>query len=263
MKKILFAITSVMTLALTSCIEGTGSNQTYWLSRVVTIKTSGSSTKYIADYTGEEFVEADFTNLKTSEQLTLFGLTDAKRAEMVIRLDINALNEQSITLEDAQKIDVQSVTNITPTDSMRPFSSWMQKPLYGNYAPIVWVAEGYLNVMPVIPSNKEGKYFLTAEKVMSDTIYLRLDATYTPNANKTDMVDKIQCFDLRTLKDTANADLEQRAKMVEVLEAIKLHKNDSMRIVLTGEFDWTKINGKDTIGDMRAITDYFKCKFIQ
>ena len=51
--------------------------------------------------------------------------------------------------------------------------------------------------------------------------------------------------------------------MIEVLSAIKQHKNDSMRIVLTSSFDWKKINGKDTIGDLKVITDYFKCEFIQ
>lgn len=264
MKKILFALASVVLLALASCFEDTGNRRESYHRRVVTVDTNSGSTKYIADYTGEVFKDADFTNLKTPEQVAQFGIADAKRAELFIRLNVDNEYKQTITLESAQKIDVQPVTNITPTDSLLPFSSWMQKPLFDNfYSPIVWVAEGYLNVVPVIPSNGEGRYFLTAEKAVSDTLYLRLDATYTPNANKQGYIDKLQCFDLRTLKDTVNADLEQRAKMIEVLEAIKQHKNDSMRIILTGKFDWKKINGKDTIGDMRAITDYFKCGFIQ
>ena len=261
MKKILFAIASVMTLALTSCFENTGYNSTYYFSRVVTVTPTSNSVKFVADYTGEEF--KGFTNLKTEEQLAQFGLADAKRAELYIRLDVDNENKQEITLEQAQKVDIQSVSNTTPTDSIRPFASWMQKPLFNDYAPIVWVADGYLNVVPVIPSDEEGKYFLTAEKAINDTLYLRLGASYTPNKNKQNSVDKLQCFDLRTLNDTADADLEQRAKMIEVLEAIKQHKSDSMRIVLTGKFEWTKINGKDTIGDMKAITDYFKCEFIR
>ena len=261
MKKILFAITSVMTLALTSCFENTGYNSTYYFSRVVTVTPTSSTVKFVADYTGEEF--KSFTNLKTDEQLAQFGLADAKRAELYIRLDVDNENKQTITLEQAQKIDIQPVSNTTPTDSISPFASWMQKPLFNDYAPIVWVADGYLNVIPVIPSDEEGKYFLTAEKAVNDTLYLRLGASYTPNKSKQNSVDKLQCFDLRTLNNTADADLEQRAKMIEVLEAIKQHKSDSMRIVLTGKFEWTKINGKDTIGDMKAITDYFKCEFIR
>lgn len=253
----------VMTLALTSCFENTGYNSTYYFPRVVTVNPTSTSVKFVADYTGEVFKSEEFTNLKTDEQLAKFGLDDAKRAELYIRLDVDNENKQTITLEQAQKIDVQPVTNITPTDSILPFSSWMQKPLFDNYAPIVWVADGYLNVMPVIPSDEEGTYFLTAEKAVNDTLYFRLGASYTPNENKENNVDKLQCFDLRTLKDTTDADLEQRAKMAEVLEAIKQHREDSMRIVLTGKFDWTKINGKDTIGDMKAITDYFKCEFIR
>ena len=263
MKKILFAMAGVMTLALTSCFENTGYNSTYYFPRVVTINSTGNSAKFVADYTGEEFKSEDFTNLKTEGALAQFGLADAKRAELYIRLDVDNEYKQTVTLEKALKIDVQPVNKTTPADSMSPFSSWMQKPLFDNYAPIVWVADGYLNVVPVIPSDEAGKYFLTAEKAVNDTLYLRLGATYTPNANKQDREDKLQCFDLRTLKDTANADQEQRAKMNEVLEAIKQHKEDSMRIVVTGQFDWTKINGKDTIGDMKAITDYFKCEFIQ
>lgn len=254
---------AVMTLALTSCFEGTGYHREYYLPRVATVETHNGSVKFTADYTGEVFTDKDLTNLKDASQLAQFGLADAKRAELGIRLVVDNEFKQTVTLEKAQKIDVQSVTNTTPTDSMKPFLSWMQKPLFDNYAPIVWVADGYLNVVPVIPSDEAGKYFLTAEKAVNDTLYLRLGATYTPNANRLGREDKLQCFDLRTLKDTADADQEQRAKMIEVLEAIKQHKNDSMRVVLTGRFNWTKINGKDTIGDMKAITDYFNCKFIQ
>lgn len=263
MKKILFTLAGVMTLALTACFENTGYSSTYYFPRVVTIEPNGSSFKLVADYTGEVFKAEEFTNLKTTEQLGQFGLGDAKRAEVYIRLDVDAAYKQSITLEQAQKINIQSVTNTTPTDSLRPFSSWMQKPLFDNYAPTVWVANGYLNVVPVIPSDQSGKYYLTAEKVISDTLYFRLDAAYTPNENKQDHEDKLQCYDLRTLNDTVSADSAQRAKMIEVLSAIKQHKNDSMRIVLTSSFDWKKINGKDTIGDLKVITDYFKCEFIQ
>lgn len=263
MKKILFAIVGVTTLALTACFENTGYSSTHYFSRVVTIEPDGSSVKFVADYTGEVFKAEEFTNLKTADQLGQFGLEDAKRAEVYIRLDIDAAYKQSITLEKAQKINIQSVTNTTPTEPLRPFSSWMQKPLFDNYSTTVWVADGYLNVVPVIPSNQSGKYYLTAEKVISDTLYFRLDAAYTPNENKQDREDRLQCYDLRTLNDTVSADSAQRAKMIEVLHAIKLHKNDSMRIVLTSTFDWKKINGKDTIGDLKVITDYFNCEFIQ
>ena len=263
MKKILFAVAGVITLALTSCFENTGYTSTYYFPRIVTIESDNNSVKLVADYTGEVFKDKDFTNLKGADQLAQFGLEDAKRAEVYIRLDIDAAYRQSITLERAQKIDIQPVTNTTPTDSLRPFSSWMQKPLFNDYAPVAWVANGYLNVAPVIPSDQSGKYYLTAEKVISDTLYFRLDASYTPNANKQEREDKLQCYDLRTLNDTVSADSAQRAKMIEVLDAIKLHQNDSMRIVLTGTFDWKKINGKDTIGDLKVITDYFKCEFIR
>lgn len=260
MKKILFAVVCVMTLLLSSCFENTGYSSTNYFVRIVTIDANSNPVTFTADYTGEVF--KDFTNLKQVEQLTEFNLANAKRAEVLIKLDTDASYKQTIALEQAQKIEVQSVTNVTPTDSMMPFYSWIQKPLGGEYAPIAWVADGYLNVVPVIPSEQPGKYFLTAEKVTNDTLYFRLDATYTPSKSLEGIEDGIQCYDLRTLKDTLNADSTQRAKMIEALNAIKQHKSDSMRIVLTGSFEYQKINGKDTIGDLKVATDYFNCKFI-
>ena len=261
MRKILFTVACVTTLLLSSCFENTGYSSTNYFVRVVTIDANSSPVKFVADYTGEVF--KDFTNLKQPEQLAEFDLTDAKRAEVLIKLDTDASYKQTITLEQAQEIEVQSVTNSTPTDSMKPFYSWIQKPLGGDYAPIAWVADGYLNVVPVIPSEQPGKYFLTAEKVTSDTLFFRLDATYTPSKSLEGIEGGVQCYDLRTLKDTLSADSTQRIKMIEALDAIEQHKNDSMRIVLTGTFEYQKINGKDTIGDLKVITDYFKCKFIQ
>lgn len=261
MRKILFTVACVTTLLLSSCFENTGYSSTNYFVRVVTIDANSSPVKFVADYTGEVF--KDFTNLKQPEQLAEFDLTDAKRAEVLIKLDTDASYKQTITLEQAQEIEVLSVTNITPTDSMKPFYSWIQKPLGGDYAPIAWVADGYLNVVPVIPSEQPGKYFLTAEKVTSDTLFFRLDATYTPSKSLEGIEGGVQCYDLRTLKDTLSADSTQRIKMIEALDAIEQHKNDSMRIVLTGTFEYQKINGKDTIGDLKVITDYFKCKFIQ
>lgn len=284
MKKILFAIASVMTLTLTSCFESKN-EITETFPRIVTINTSDGLLKLIADYTEEEIKGEDIENLKTPEQLAKFGLADAKRAQVELELVTDYSNRtRTLTLLQGEKIDIQSVTNRAITDSLRPLRSWMTRPINGGFAdiiisnnkdgyltasssaytyPLVWVSEGYLNVMPVIPSDDAGKYYLTAEKVVSDTLYFRLDAAYEPNESKELREDGLQSFDLRTLKNTADADQEQRAKMAEALEAIKEHRFDSIRIVLTGKFEWTKINGKDTIGDMKAITDYFKCEFIQ
>lgn len=263
MKKILFALACVATLTLASCFENTGYSRTDYFVRVVTIDTTNTSVELVADYTNEKFTSKDITNLRYPEQLSQFGLSGARRAEVLLMLHTDASYSQTLTLEKAQKIAVQPVSNTTPTGLLRPFSSWMQKPLFSDYAPVAWVANGYLNVVPVIPSNQVGKYYLTAEKVVSDTLYFRLDATYTPNDSRQDLEDQLQCFDLRTLNDTVSADSAQRANMIEALNAIKQHKNDSMKIVLTGSFDWKKINGKDTIGDLKVVTDYFKCEFIQ
>lgn len=263
MKKILFALACVATLTLASCFENAGYSRTDYFVRVVTIDTTSTSVELVADYTNETFTSKNITNLKYPEQLSQFGLSGARRAEVLMMLHTDASYNQTLTLEKAQKIAVQPISNTTPTGSLSHLSSLMQKPLFSNYAPVVWVANGYLNVVPVIPSSQAGIYYLTAEKAINDTLYFRLDATYVPNDGRQDLEDQLQCFDLRTLTDTISADSVQRANMIEVLNAIKQHKNDSMRIVLTSSFDWKKINGKDTIGDIKVSTDYFKCEFIQ
>ena len=260
MKKILFALAGALTLALTACMEDTGSRYTSTFSRIVTIDDASSTVKFIADYTGEEF--SKFENIKYTEQLGEFGLSDARRAEIYMKLDVDASYYQTLTLLQAQKIDVQVVTNKKITEETMPFVGWQQKPLSGNYTPTVWVSNGYLNVTPQVPSNQSGKYYLTADSVAGDTLFFNLNASFHRDDSQK-LIDYLQCYDLRTLRDTADADPELRVKMREVLDAMKQHRNDSMRIVLTGDFIVYNYNyqGRDTIVSNGHITNYFKCNF--
>lgn len=260
MKKIAFTLVGILTLALTSCMKDTGSRYTSTFSRVVTIDESTTPVMLTADCTGEVF--SKFENLKYADQLADFGLAGAKRAEVQIKLDVDASYYQTLTMMQAQRIETQAVTNTETPEPTMPFVGWQQKHLGGIYAPTVWVSAGYLNVMPQIPSAQSGKYHLTADSVAGDTLFFKLSATYDRNDSKR-LIDYLQCYDLRTLRDTTEASPEMRVKMRAALETLRRHYRDSVRIVLTGDFIEYNYNrqGRDTIKTGYHITNYFKYNF--
>lgn len=259
-KKLLFPLACSMVLMLTACFDNTGYSYSTTFSRVVTIDTTGAAystptVSFKADCTGEVFNK--ISNLTYPEQLGQFKLANARRAEVYIKVDVDNSYNQTVTLIDAREIAIKPVTNKELTDSVTPILAWQQKPLGGNYAPTVWVSEGYLNVVPVIESSQAGKYYLTADGVAGDTLFLNLSATYNKEEKK-ELIDELQCFDLRTLADSTNADAEMRAKMNSAWEAIQQH--DSLRIVLSSDFH-IKYYEKDTIMNLKALTNYFRCNF--
>ena len=85
MKKILFALAGVITMAMTSCFPESGYSYSTSFSRVATIDTTTSTVSFKADYTGEVFDK--ITNLMYPEDLAMFNLEDARRAEILVRLD--------------------------------------------------------------------------------------------------------------------------------------------------------------------------------
>lgn len=260
MKKITFILMGMLALALTACMKDTGSRYTTTFSRVVTIDDSTTPVMLTADCTGEVF--SRFENLKYAEQLADFGLADAKRAEVQIKLDVDASYYQTLTMLQAQRIETQAITNTELTEPTMPFIGWQQKHLGEYYAPTVWVSAGYLNVMPLIPSAQSGRYHLTADSVAGDTLFFKLKATYDRNDSKR-LIDYLQCYDLRTLRDTFEASPEMRTKMRAALETLHRHYRDSVRIVLTGDFIEYNYNrqGRDTIKTGYHITNYFKYNF--
>lgn len=260
MRKITFILTGMLTLALTACMKDTGSRYTTTFSRVVTIDDSTPLVTFKADCTGEVF--SRFENLKYAEQLADFGIAGAKRAEVMIKLDVDASYNQTLTMLQAQRIETQAVTNTEITEPAAPFVGWQQKILSEYYAPTVWVSEGYLNVTPLIPSAQSGTYHLTADSVAGDTLFFKLNATYKKDDSKR-LIDYLQCYDLRTLRDTAEASPEMRAKMRAALETLHRHNRDSVRIVLKGDFIEYNYNrqGRDTIKTGYHITNYFRYNF--
>ena len=256
MKKILFAIACVMTLALGSCIpsnNGFGYSTTF--SRVVTIDTAKTPVQLVADYTGEVF--KTFTNPQYVEQLAEDGM---RRAEVMMRLDVDEDYTQTLTLLTARKIAIQAVSSTAPTEPLRPLAGWQPYPLGGTgYTPAVWVSNGYLNILPVIPALSAGKYYLMPDTAMSDTLHFSLKASYEPS--KAQMYyENIQCYDLRTLRDTANAEEGLRGKMTAMLDAMDKLRQDSMRIVVTSLID-VHYYEKDTLMEQSAMTNFFKYDF--
>ena len=260
MKKILFALVSAATMMLTSCFENTGFQRTEYFSRIVTIDTTSTPIRFIADGTGEVF--KGVRNLKYPEQLADFDLEGVRRADVYMRYDVDDSYKQTFNMVEAREIDILPVTNQLPADSQQPFLAWASMPSFYCIEPLVWVNDGYLNVIPVIPSKKAGKYHLTPEKVVNDTLYFNFAATYEEDAT-TIYRDQLQCYDLRTLRDTAEADDELRGKMSEVLNAMKQHQADSMRIILVGEFIEYNFNhlNEDTVRTLGIVTNYFKYDF--
>ncbi len=259
MKKILFAFVGVLVMAMTSCLPDPGYNYTMSYSRVTTIDTTTSTVSFKADYTGEVFDK--ITNLMTPDELSMFNLEGAKRAEILVQLTVDDSYKGTLLMLDARKIDILPINNKVPTDSQMPLLGFQQYPLGGtSLTPTVWVSNGYLNVLPVVPSEKSANYYLMPEKVVSDSLFFNLTATYEENSKK-EYYESIHCYDLRTLRDTVDADDELRSKMREALTAMK--ENDSVRIFVTGNFiDYNyDYQGNDTIRTISHITNYFKYNF--
>ena len=262
MKKILFVLAGVITMAMSSCLPEPGYSYSTTFSRVATIDTTSTPIKFVADYTGEVF--KGLSNLQYAEQLAMFNLDGAKRAEILVRLDVDASYNSSLLMLDAREIKVRPVTNLAvPTEKQMPLLGLQHYPLGGtSLAPATWVSNGYLNVLPIIPSKKSATYYLTPEKAVNDSLFFNLTATYEEDSLKS-FIEDIHCYDLRTLRDTASADAELREKMSEVLAAMEEHRKDSVKIFVTGKFIRYNYNylGRDTIETVYYETNSFKYNF--
>ena len=249
----------VVTMVMTSCLPEPNFGYSISYSRVATIDTLTPTVSFKVDYTGEIF--DNITNLKTPEELELFELEGAQRAEILVRVDVDASYKATLLMLDARKIDILPITNKVPTTEQMPLLGFQSYPLGGtSLTPTVWVSNGYLNVLPVVPSEKSATYHFTPERVASDSLFFNLTATYEENPKK-EYYEYIHCYDLRTLRNTADADPELRNKMNEVLTAMK--ENDSVRVFVTSKFiDYDyDYQGRDTIRTISHATNYFKYNF--
>lgn len=256
MKKISLALIGAIVCLLTSCFGEIGEYHEYWY--YATIESTPTSVSLREYYTGDKFSKIE--NLQYPEHLGTFKLEDAPIALVKIGVDIDAAYNQKLSLLEAYKVEISSITHEVPT-AIQPLSSLVPVFESFNYYPTVWVQKGYLNVCPNIPAQEAGQFYLTPEKVKNDTLIFRLDASYKEDASVPSS--KNLFYDLRTLRDTANTDSDLRAKMREALNAIEQHRNDSMLIGIKYEEIEYNFNylGKDTIRTKYHFGNYFKCNF--
>lgn len=265
-KRILPLVCVVASLmALTSCFEETGYSYTSTFSRIVSINRKATPIELVADYTGEKFKLA---NLTSEEQLSLYDLEDAERAFVTINMEVDNSYKPTLTLVEGKAIKVNPIwnkplpegANINALSGMKNFaveSAWSY--------PVAWVANGYVNMAPVIKSKGRGTYYLQPQKAYGDTLRFDVVAAFTPATTENYIADFVN-FDLRTLTDTTEADALTRDKVRNVLNAVA--SNDSVCLMIVGDFHkkYTKVdtlsNGtvryeeRDTIVKSTALTNY-------
>ena len=264
-KRVLFCFACIATLLLTSCLENTGYSYTSTFSRIVTIDHSATPVKLIADYTGETF---QLDNLTSAEQLSLYDLQDADRAFVTINLDVDNSYKPHWTLVEGKAIKVNAVWNrALPEGAQMNALSGLQ-----NYAvesawsyPAAWVADGYVNIAPIIQSAGRGTYYLQPKTVYGDTLRFDIKAAFTPLDKESYIADFVN-FDLRTLTDTAEADALTRDVVRDMLNTIATR--DSVCMMIVGDFHdkYVKIDSlstgsvkyeeRDTVVKYPAYTNY-------
>ena len=257
-----------MICLLTSCLEEFGYyEESGEIGCYVTIDTYQES---INDTAQSVMLKADFlrnftniTNLKRPEQLANFGLENAKRAWVTIRYSgsvtspwVFTLLKKGTKIPSTRPIPTHPINKKEVTGDMQ-YLEGLQS-YQNNY---IWVADGYLNIIPTIRSGEPGKYYLTPDTVKGDTLFFNLDAEYTKGNNL--YYDELQCFDLRTIADSLDADEEIRHKMNEAYHAIK--NIDSVRIAITTSYSTKSFaTGNDTIvrKTLPHQTNYFYSYFL-
>lgn len=257
MKKILFTLIGVMALTLNSCLKESGYTSEFW--QYVTIEKAPNKVTFKGYYTDEVFT--NIANIKNPEQLGAYQLEDAQIALVKMRLEVDASYQQTLTVMEGHPISVQSITTAMPSDSLKPF--WVEfTPIFNEYnSPYVWVKNGYLNVLSTIPAKKAGNYFLMPEKATNDTLYFRFAASY--EEDRSNKVDQSSFYDLRTLRNTEQADEELGNKMAEMLKALESNNSESVRIFLISEFTQYNYNylGRDTTWTDTIPSNDFKYNF--
>ena len=259
MKKILFAFVCALTFTLTSCLKEGGYSSTQYAPTIVTIDTTTTPISFKDFYTGQVF--KNVVGLQYPEDLQKFKLGGATLVYLNLRVDTDAAFRQTITALGGEKVETLALTNTTPTDSLKPFTSLFPLVDYGLYTPTVLVRDGYLNVCPITPSSQEGTCYLMPEKVGNDTLYFKLKASYTENKEAKSY--KSLFYNLRTLRDTAQADATLRTKMTEMLNTLSEQRGDSMYIALMYDEITYNVNhqGKDTIKARIDISNFFEYNF--
>lgn len=252
---LMWVMASIM--MLTSCMKNTGFRETMDLARIVTIERNSNpygsvdSVRLIADYTGESFRPDNLT----PALLDVFGLENSDRAIVYMHYEAEGLYDVSLTVTDAKAIKVEPVWNKPlPEDvNVNSLTDLYRMQLDTWSYPLVWMAEEYLNVAPVIHSANIGSYYLQPTAVYGDTLRFDMSAVFTENIADKDMVNFIN-FDLSTLADTIGADATTKTAVDNMLNVIEA--NDSVRVMLVASYRTKGYLGTDTVVKWPVITDY-------
>lgn len=263
-KNLLFCLACVATFLMTSCWDEPGYSYTSTFSRIVTIDRSATPLKLIADYTGETF---KLDNLTSEEQLSLYDLQDANRAFVTINLNMDSYKAQW-TLVEAKAIKVNPVWNkpLPEGAQINALSGLQNYTVESAWSyPAAWIAEGYVNIAPIIQSAGRGTYYLQPTKVYGDTLRFDIKAAFTPLEKESYIADFVN-FDLRTLTDTTEADALTCGVVRNMLSTIAT--KDSVCMMIVGDFHdkYTKVDSlasgsvkyeeRDTIVKYPAYTNY-------
>ena len=243
----------VLSMVLMSCLpDSPGYTYTASFARVVTIDHGVTPPRFYCDYTNDTLV---FSNIKTESDLGKYDLVDEPRA--LITATVEAIDyDVDYTLSGGTRIEVQSVYNkeLVIDETFGPVVGFSKFEVERTWSyPYAWVSRGYLNIVPQIESDKAGEYLLVPEGVSNDTLSFSLRAKYTPGSN---LRGEFNCYDLRTLRDTATADASVKAVMASMID--KLNQTDnSVMVVVVADY---KTTWPDTIVKSLVPTNYFNLR---
>ena len=247
---------AVCAVVMASCLpDSPGYTYTSTFVRVATIDHSVVPPRFYCDYTNEVF---EFTNIQKDSDLGKYDLADASRALIVATMTA-ADYEVNYTLGNGSSpIEVSSVYNkdLVLDDSFGPVYGFSNLEVDGRwYYPYAWVSRGYLNIIPQIKSNKTGsekvgEYLLVPEGISNDTLSFSLHTKYERGET---LRGEFNCFDLRTLRDTATADAGAKTVMTAMLDKLN-HTSDSVMVVIVA--DYLNVY-PDTIIKTMVPTNYF------
>ena len=247
MKKFAWILSAVVGLLLTSCLENEGYSYTGTFCRVVTIDHESNPPRFICDYTGEVYV---CDNINQDSDLGPFDLKNAKRALAYFSYQAD-LNESIISLsQGCAPIEVTDLwcQSLPKDKTYNPVFGFTRMQVESGWEyPYAWVSQGYLNIVPIAYSDEAVVPYLAPAGVGGDTLKFNL---YLSHERGNNYRSQYMCFDLRQLKDTANAEPKFRPWMKDMTDLIK--QKDSVVVCV-----WADYQASDTLKKVTIPTSHF------
>lgn len=221
-------------LMLCACIpEDEGYTYQSQFARIVTIDHKAEPPRFYCDYTGEVL---ELSNIPDNAALATYKLENVDRALINVLLTASTSN-YDIQLTSGSAIEVHSVSKKEPVfdNTFHPIYGFSQFQVDASWAyPYGWVSRGYLSIIPQIMSNREStKQYLVPEAVSNDTLSFSLYMSYEPSET---LRAEYLCYDLRTLKDTTDADASVKESMAAMNARLDRARSDSVMVVVVADF---------------------------